>query len=629
MFGRSFRSRLTSFFIGIVILPMVAVSVILFRLVADSERGKTDARLGSAQTAASGFFSHEVKRAAQAGREIGSSQQLADAIAARDGARIDAELARLVDQTGAARVILELSSGERHTVGSGAAVAPATTQLLDAEGAPAGTLKVAMRTAQSFAADVHEVTNLDAVVVGPDGRTIGSSLPGVDGAQLPARGEREIGGRRYRLTSFSGPAFENGRLRVTVRLLSDERAAQSRITTDSLVVAALLLAFLVFAFAFALAVSRSLQAQIQRLLEAARRLGSGEFSVKVPTEGNDEFAELGSEFNAMARQLETRLEELENERTRLQHAIRRVGESFAKGLDRDALLQIVVRTAVDGVAAETGRARVRDLPGGPLQERAHVGESARFEAALQAAETALMESGEPTEASVSGVHALAHPLHPSDGGTRILGLISAARNTRPFSEGEKDLFNYLASQAAVSIENVDLHETVQRQAVTDELTGLFNHRRFQEVMAVEVERAKRFDQSLGLIMLDIDDFKSVNDDYGHLQGDQVLREVANVLLDTSREIDEPARYGGEEMAIALPQTDLEGAALFAERVRQRIEELEIPLVTGGGTIKVTASFGAAALPQSTASDKDALVAAADSALYRAKRLGKNRVVKAG
>jgi diguanylate cyclase (GGDEF)-like protein len=83
------------------------------------------------------------------------------------------------------------------------------------------------------------------------------------------------------------------------------------------------------------------------------------------------------------------------------------------------------------------------------------------------------------------------------------------------------------------------------------------------------------------------------------------------------------------MAIALPQTDLEGAALFAERVRQRIEDLEIPLVNGEGSIRVTASFGAAALPQSTAIDKDALVAAADSALYRAKRLGKNRVVKAG
>jgi diguanylate cyclase (GGDEF)-like protein len=169
---------------------------------------------------------------------------------------------------------------------------------------------------------------------------------------------------------------------------------------------------------------------------------------------------------------------------------------------------------------------------------------------------------------------------------------------------------------------------VQRQAVTDELTGLFNHRRFQEVMAVEVERARRFDQPMSLIMLDLDNFKRVNDTYGHMQGDLVLREVARVLRESSREIDEPARYGGEEMAVALPQTDLEGAYQFAERVRQRIEGLELPILDGGGTLRVTASFGAASMTGAEDSDKDVLVASADAALYRAKRSGKNRTVKA-
>ncbi len=148
-------------------------------------------------------------------------------------------------------------------------------------------------------------------------------------------------------------------------------------------------------------------------------------------------------------------------------------------------------------------------------------------------------------------------------------------------------------------------------------------------MTIEVERAKRFDQPLGLVMLDLDDFKQVNDRYGHLQGDQVLREVARVVLDTAREIDEPARYGGEEMAIVLPQTDLAGATEFAERLNERIGALEVPVLSGEGVVKITASVGVAALPDSAAQDKDALVQAADSALYRAKRLGKNRVVRAG
>jgi len=251
--------------------------------------------------------------------------------------------------------------------------------------------------------------------------------------------------------------------------------------------------------------------------------------------------------------------------------------------------------------------------------------------ALEDVEAAAAHSPSPAEVTREGASALAQPLRSSDG-DHVLGLIAVARTSRAFTETEKELFSYLAGQAAVSVENVDLHETVQRQAVTDELTGLFNHRRFQEVMALEIERTRRFGSDMGLILLDMDDFKQVNDTYGHMQGDMVLREVAQVLRESAREIDEPARYGGEEMAVALPQTDLEGAYRFAERVRRRIEALELPILDGrhnGEKLRVTASFGAAALPKDEESGREALVAAADAALYEAKRAGKNRTVKAG
>src|SRR4029077_2089209 len=123
----------------------------------------------------------------------------------------------------------------------------------------------------------------------------------------------------------------------------------------------------------------------------------------------------------------------------------------------------------------------------------------------------------------------------------------------------------------------------------------------------EAERARRFGQDMGLVMLDIDDFKQVNDNYGHQQGDLVLAEVARILRESSREIDAPARYGGEELAVVLPGTDLEGAYNLAERVRAGIEELALPLLDGDGALRVTASFGVATLPGS-ADDMRGLVA---------------------
>jgi diguanylate cyclase (GGDEF)-like protein len=264
----------------------------------------------------------------------------------------------------------------------------------------------------------------------------------------------------------------------------------------------------------------------------------------------------------------------------------------------------------------------------PMEEVATSGDPSAYHRVLHAAEAAVMDAGEAAEINLGPTSALAAPLSATEGGDRVLAIVSVARGGRSFSAEERELFAYLTSQAAVSVENVDLHETVQLQAVTDELTGLFNHRRFQEVMDAEVERARRYDHEMGLIMLDIDNFKRVNDTYGHMQGDMVLREVARVLKQSAREIDEPARYGGEEMAVALPQTDLDGAYQFAERVRKLIEELELPLLDGDGTLRVTASFGAASLSTAPQSDKEGLVAAADAALYRAKRSGKNRTVKA-
>jgi diguanylate cyclase (GGDEF)-like protein len=622
----SFRNRLTFFFILLVILPVLAVAFVGILIVRDSEEGKTDAGLAQAQVAAEGLYKELRARSQKVVQTVAKDEELAIAVRDGDRAALQNRLEDLAQRGGAVRVRLTLEGQEPIEAGGGEAVAPAVSRIIDADGHAAGRMSLSVSTAEDYADLLARVTGLEVLLTQGD-RIIDGTIETGSARDLPLRGEAEVEGEKYRLTGFETPSFDGGPLGVHVLIPEDE--LDDAVSENAFFIGVILVAFLICALAFALTAARSLQSQIERLLNAARTIGKGDFSIEVPTEGNDEFAALGKEFNSMARQLETRLEELQLERARLQETVRRVGESLGKGLDRDALLGIVVQTAVDGVGAECGRVVMRHGANGALSEAARAGDIKSYMAAVQAAEVAALEAGEAAEAQISGANALARPLSAPEPEEGVLGVISIARPGRPFSQRQRELFEYLTNQAAISIENVDLHETIQRQAVTDELTGLFNHRRFQEVITAEVERTRRFGQELGLIMLDIDNFKRVNDAYGHLQGDLVLREVARVLRESSREIDEPARYGGEEMAVALPQTGLQGAYEFAERVRQRIESLQIDLLDGDGTLRVTASFGVASLPHSAKIDKDALVAAADAALYRAKRSGKNRTVKAG
>ena len=623
LFTPSFRNRLRLFFVVIVIIPMIAVGFVLFRLVRESDNSQADAQVNLAQKVAVNLYRQSSMRADMAGRAIVGDAGLRQAIADKDARAIEARLTRASRSVGARRVILQLNGQGRFAVGREPAVAPARNALEDQRGRPVGRLVTAVDSAKTFAENLDDTASVGVVFL-RNGRVLAASRPALGRAELPASGGAAPDGNRFRLGTLQVRGFDGRPLTIRIALPAN---AQNPRKGASWIVVGALLGFLLLAVAFAVTVSRTLQAEVQRLLTAAREIGRGNFAVEVPTAGNDEFAALGQEFTSMASQLRARLEELQRERARLQDAIRRVGESFSESLNREGLLEIVVQTAVDGLEASCGRATIRRADDARLREVARAGDARVYERALHAAEAAALDAGQIAEIEIAGVSALAAPLSGGSDGVAV-GIVSVARGDRRFNPGEHELFSYLTAQAEQSVENVDLHETVQRQAVTDELTGLFNHRGFQEVMSREVERARRYDQEMGFIMLDIDDFKRVNDTYGHIQGDMVLREVARVLRQSSREIDEPARYGGEEMAVALPQTDLEGAYRFAERVRRRIEALDLPLLDGQGSLKVTASFGAASLEKSSSDGKDSLVAAADAALYRAKRSGKNRTVKA-
>ena len=190
-------------------------------------------------------------------------------------------------------------------------------------------------------------------------------------------------------------------------------------------------------------------------------------------------------------------------------------------------------------------------------------------------------------------------------------LIAEVRNVR-----------LLAAIAAVSLETMWEIEEVTRRARTDQLTGLANRRHFDEQITRVLAETDRFGGSASLVVADIDYFKAVNDTYGHDGGDAVLQSVAQTFQDGVRNVDTCARYGGEEIAVLLPQTGLDGARDFAERLRKAIEGRVVSHL--GRDISVTASFGVATYPESVPTH-DGLFAAADRALYQAKAEGRNRV----
>jgi diguanylate cyclase (GGDEF)-like protein len=165
-------------------------------------------------------------------------------------------------------------------------------------------------------------------------------------------------------------------------------------------------------------------------------------------------------------------------------------------------------------------------------------------------------------------------------------------------------------------------DTCEEEAFTDHLTGLANRRRFERHLEREVSRTQRYGHPLCLLIIDIDHFKKVNDNFGHEAGDEVLRRLGKCLQEETRGIDLAARIGGEEFGLILPETEVEGGKEVAERARQAISQLEMPLVG-----RITASLGIADFP-ACAFSWAALVNAADAAMYEAKRSGRNRIAQA-
>jgi two-component system, cell cycle response regulator len=205
------------------------------------------------------------------------------------------------------------------------------------------------------------------------------------------------------------------------------------------------------------------------------------------------------------------------------------------------------------------------------------------------------------------------------------------RNERTLSAEDADFAEVVIRAAVAAIRRAQALEStradnrrLEELATTDALTRLMNRRALLERLSVEVDRARRFKSQLSLLMVDLDHFKSVNDQHGHLTGDDMLRQMAMLLAGAVRTIDVVARYGGEEFVVILPETATDGAAVFAERLRERVHEHQFDL-GDSRTLHLTCSVGVATFPSSRVTSTEDLFARADEALYRAKSGGRNQV----
>ena len=278
---------------------------------------------------------------------------------------------------------------------------------------------------------------------------------------------------------------------------------------------------------------------------------------------------------------------------RTREAAELVGNALAAGHDVDALLPVILESAV----TITGSAGARLVADGNEVARAGI----------------IDERSKP----------LAIPLVAGSTGDGMLVLYPPPG--RELDAEAVQLAEWLAGRASIALQNAHLHRLARQLATTDELTQLANRRQFDEALAAEVVRAERFRDPVAVVLADLDNFKEVNDRFGHEVGDLVLRAFAAAIRINVRDVDLPARYGGEEFAILLPATDADGGMQLAERLRVAAEELTLDS-GGAGPVPVRSSFGVASFPAEPSAAS--LMRAADRALYRAKAAGKNTVVVA-
>jgi diguanylate cyclase (GGDEF)-like protein len=418
-------------------------------------------------------------------------------------------------------------------------------------------------------------------------------------------------------------------------------ASSQRVLTSLLVLLALAL---VGTTALAYLLARLISQPLEELAQGAAAIAEGKFDYRIPVRSRDEVGQLALAFNDMTARLHDTVGELSHSRDQLQRAVRRVGDTLRATHDMKQMLESVVNTAADALEADVAilwsfSPRTRDelyasiargieldtLPRLQVSEGLVGFVAERASAIVIPPPHGTQGMPRPARDEPSFPVALVTPLYSQDRMVAVLALYRTDPR-KHFGEEDVEMVNFLAEQCGVAIENVLLHEEAQRLSLTDGLTGTWNRRFMQMQFRQVLATATRFGRPFSILMLDLDNFKQINDTFGHQRGDEILVEFAERVKLALREVDTFARYGGEEFICLLAETDMMGAITTAEKIREAISAEPFGDAPER-QVSLTVSIGIASYPEHGESYA-ALVESADQAMYRAKQLGRDRVTVA-
>ena len=386
--------------------------------------------------------------------------------------------------------------------------------------------------------------------------------------------------------------------------------------------------------------------RVKSISSAAVKFASGDMRTRVDMGGTDEISYLATSFNVLADEItnwRTNLEEMAASRTTELMVLFEVVNTISQSLELNTILPNVLECVTSNMGTTKGVVVLVEGDGRSLVLMAQRGMSE--EGLRQIVQLGQGCTGDvilrnkpirvPVGDEEDGNGSLAVPglekdniysalVVPISARGVVLGALALYSEKREqFTDQDEALLATIGNQVSVAVLNAKLYEKTLELAQMDGLTGLANRRYFMERLKQEVDRAERYQTSLSVIMLDLDKFKTFNDTYGHLKGDELLKAFSAMVKNTVRATDIAGRYGGEEFCVALPNTSVKGAQVIAERIRKAMEEIRIPIKDGEPPAGRTLSIGIAEF--SSGDSLEQLLARADAALYRAKSGGRNRV----